>query len=162
MILLALSIPIGIFAGIRYFLTGREFIDLIIGFIQGFFISLGLLFVIAWMLPMQSEKSHTTYNLESLIDGNGIQADFFLGCGTIEGELHYAFYYEHEKGYKLEKVKAEDAYVRYSDKNQMTIIKDSLTDSWINLFALDLEYEKEYIFEVPENSIKNQYKLDTQ
>lgn len=129
---------------------------LIIGACFGVFIALAL--------PAKTELVKTeSYKIEAMQDNTSIKGSFVLGCGTIEGESVYTYYYEDKGFYKLGKVKCEKALICYSDsclKVEHFETKDK-KDAFINYFAINAT-EHKYIFYIPKGSIKQNFTLDLQ
>lgn len=117
--------------------------------------------IIAFSLPMKTNIYTYTVNIESLQDSNGVVGSFFLGSGTIGNEMCYIFYQENNGYYQLTKINSRYASIKYSsEKPKITVYEQKPTDDLINIFALDILSEKEYIIEVPKGTILNNYKLD--
>lgn len=118
--------------------------------------------IIAFSLPMQTYNQISEVKLETLNDNSGSQGNFFLGCGSIDSEMKYVFYYNEKGFYKMGAVNYEDVKIKYSTGfPKLVITKIAATESVINLFALDLNFgDKKYVFHVPKGTINNSYNLD--
>lgn len=87
----------------------------------------------------------------SLQDTNGVSGNFYLGCGSIDGELYYAYYYETEYGIKYGSISGENSrlpvYIKYLENPSETpyILQYGKTETiiynkpsiplWISAFA---------------------------
>ena len=118
----------------------------------------------AFALPAKTEIVKTTYNLEALQDNNSVKGSFFLGSGQIEGRMKYVFYYENEGYYKLKQADYSEVNVKYSDEKPKAerFNRKNVKDAFINNFAIDCNYDQEYIIYVPKGTIKQNYSLDAQ
>lgn len=137
------------------------FIDWVMNALIGLFFAGMVGFIIAFVLPMSTKMTRTTYGIESLQDGSSMEGHFFLGCGSIEGEMKYIFYYKDEVGYKMAQIDVDDAVIKYSDRRKVVEIKEELTENWINLFGLDILEDNKYEIYVPNGTIRNDFNLDS-
>lgn len=133
-----------------------SFIGIFIGGIIGF--------LVAWMLPMDTYNKHSSFRIEALQDNNSVNGNFFLGCGQIEGEMKYVFYYEQAEGlYRMMQLDYDLVQIKYSDEPKINVTENYPSDAFINHFAIDMDaFHKTYIIEVPKGTIKNNYNLDAQ
>ena len=121
--------------------------------------------LVTLFMPYDYHTEKITYNLESLEDGNSIEGQFFIGCGKINEELKYSFYYEDGGYYQLKQLDTYNTKIKYiKDKPKYIIYRKVLTDNLYNSFvtgpACD-ENKEHYVICVPKGTIKNNYYLDT-
>ena len=117
------------------------------------------------MLPMKTVTKIDTYNIVSLQDNNSTNGSFFLGTGTIKGEMKYIFYYEENETYKMKQTDYKNTVIKYSDHAKVERYRQEAVKSFINWFALDdihSESNMQFIIYVPKGTIKNSYMLDAQ
>lgn len=128
------------------------------GFFAGFM--LGIFVPIA--LPTESIPVTKTYNIECLQDNSNVSGSFFIGCGSVNNEMKYSYYYDcGDSTYVLEQIDVDDVKIKYTnEKPHIDKIKYKQTDNWINLFSFELR-NPTYIIYVPKGSIMNNYNLDT-
>ena len=119
-------------------------------------------FIIMFSLPDDRVQKTLTYKIESLQDNNSVNGNFFLGCGSIEGEMKYVFYYEVNGGFRMKQVSYTDALIKYSTDVKVVVHTEERTDSFINLFAVDFPKDDTYEIFVPKGTIKNNYNLNSQ
>lgn len=123
----------------------------------------GIGILLALALPAETEPRITTYQIEALQDNSSISGQFFLGSGSVNGNMAYTFYYEVNGMYRIEQVNCDRAFIKYTTgEPKVEVHSVKLTDSLINLFAFDCIPQKEYIFYVPKGTIKQGYRLDAQ
>jgi len=137
------------------------FLHLAVSIFLGFFIG----GAIALALPVKTETGKETYNLECIQDNNNVNGGFFLGCGTINGEMKYTFYYKKDDYFKLLQLSYNKVKVKYSEETPKVEYYYTIEskDAFINNFALDWYIGgKEYIIYIPKGSIKQDYNLDAQ
>ena len=133
----------------------------LIGLIAGMLLSLVLGATFAGFGAETRVLSQETKALYALADGNEISGSFFLGSGSIDDNMKYVYIVETEgKGYKMETVNINSAYVQYSDEEPTVTITSYVFDSEILNFLGVCPAPTEYIFRVPEGSITNSYVID--
>ncbi len=141
--------------GFDYFING------IFGFLVGG--SIGLL--LAFLLPSKTETITYESKIVCLQDGGSSSGSFFLGCGSIKGEMQYVYYSDNgDSTYSLNQIGYRMAKIRYTTGTpRLLTSKKELTEDWYNKFSIPLHYFREYrVFEVPRGSIQNNYNLDAQ
>jgi hypothetical protein len=121
-------------------------------------------FVVAYILPMDTETKIDTYKIICLQDNNDQSGKLFLGTGSIEGKMKYVFYYQEDSIYKLKQIDCENASIILSDSARVERYRKEKTKAFINYFALDdlCEHSMMFVIYVPKGSIKNNYNLDAQ
>lgn len=120
---------------------------------------------IAFILPMKTVTKIDTYNIVSLQDNNSTNGSYFLGTGTIKGEMKYVFYYEENGTYKMKQTDYNNTSIKYSDSVKVEIYRKEEVKAFINWFAIDdicSESNMQFIIYVPKGTIKNNYSLDAQ
>lgn len=169
MVTILITILLGIIIGIinatlqPSFLRDLGFyiINSFIGAIFGLIIGIA----IAFILPMDTYEKHYSINIVTLQDNNSTKGDFLLGCGNINGQMKYTFYYEENGLYAMKQLDHDLVKIKYSDgQPKVNVIeKKHPTNKWINAFALDLFlFDKTYVIEVPKGTIHTDYSLDAQ
>jgi hypothetical protein len=129
----------------------------ILGLIAGF---IGTAFTTA-IAETEADKTWVTKEetaIYSLKDNLGSEGNFLLGTGNVEGELYYYYVAESEMGYKVEKVKAGEAYIKYTDENPHIEEQTSVYENWFirNSTCPSIRY----IIHCPVNTIQKQYIVD--
>ncbi len=134
-----------------------------IGIITFFLVLITVL--VTLMIPYQYHEEKTSYNLESLEDNQSISGHFFLGCGMINGEMKYSFYYEDKGYYKLEQLSPYNTKIKYvTGRPKLIVYSKAITDNLHNKFLWGCGVhvgESCYVICVPKGTIKNNYYLDT-
>ena len=122
--------------------------------------------IISFAIPTEVLKEETPEirQLVSLQDGSSVSGSFFLGCGSVEGTMKYTYYYEVEKDlFKMGRIDYSKALIKYDSTAYLETFRYVQTDYWLNWFSIDIKQIKpQYIFHVPEGTIKNNYNLDAQ
>lgn len=133
----------------------------LIGLIAGMILSLILGATFAGFGAETRVLSQETKALYALADGSEISGSFFLGSGSIDDNMRYVYIVETEgKGYKMETVNINSAYIQYSDEEPTVTITSYMFDSRVLNFFGIYPASTEYIFRVPEGSITNSYVID--
>lgn len=120
---------------------------------------IGFIFALA-IIPSDTKQVITTNNLIALKDTSTLQGSFFLGTGSIDGEMKYTFYYETDNGFKLRQLSNYRVTIKYDGHPRIETITKVKTDAFINHFSLFCGKIPEYIIYVPENTISNNFNLD--
>lgn len=120
---------------------------------------LGFCSCIAEYTPQKCTKTSTEHII-ALNDSSGVNGRTgFLGSGYVEDELYYYYMADTEEGFRANKIKAENTYVRYSDepmveKYTATNFKNKL------LWLIALPTKSYHIVYIPEGSIIENYRID--
>jgi len=133
-------------------------LGLLIGF-MGVIVGVG----IAIFIPSKTEIKETVYKIEALQDNNTVSGSFFLGCGQINGDMKYVFYYQDSDSlFKLKQLPYEIVSIKYSNETKVTRYEEVLQkDALINKFSLGCGCGyPTYVIEVPKGTIINNYTLD--
>lgn len=142
-------------------------------FVGGFFFWLSMTFLVfllsvamigfcssvAVIFPQTCEKSNTEHII-ALNDSTGVNGrSGFLGSGYVEDELYYYYMTDTKEGFQAKKIKAEDTYVRYSDK---PIVETYTATNFKNklLWFIALPIKSFHIVYIPEGSIIENYRID--
>lgn len=106
------------------------------------------------------------YNVESdtkiiaLKDNQNVSGSFYLMGGYINEDLYYYYAVETEFGYKVEKIKAEDVYIKYTDgETHIERYVGKFTNENVNLWAFPMCSDR-YIIYCPEGTITHEFNID--
>jgi hypothetical protein len=125
--------------------------------IGGFF---GFITAIA-IIPSETETiTDDILYLEALQDNNSIEGNFFLGCGRVNGEMKYIFYYKTDGGYKMGELN-KNVLIKYTNERpRIEIYKKIKTDAYTwSIYLEGCDCENTVIY-VPKGTIKQYYNLD--
>lgn len=96
----------------------------------------------------------------ALKDNQGVGGNFYIMGGYVDGGLYYYYTTETELGYKTEKVKAENSYIKYTDG-------ETHIERYIGEFANDKVKllgspvcEDRYVIYCPHGTITNEFAVD--
>lgn len=136
------------------------FLFLFISILSGMFgvlIGIG----VASVLPSDTYLKPHSVDLVCIQDNSSIKGQFFLGCGQIEGDMKYAFYYNQgDDSYKLDTISCSKAEIKYvATKPRITYNTKEFTNKWYNKFSVFTQ-NIYYTIEIPEGSIKKDFTLD--
>ena len=125
-----------------------------------------LIFVLLLPSLIVSEFSEVNYKMISdekiiaLKDNQNTNGSFYIIGGYVDEDLYYYYATETEFGYGMEKVKASDSYIKYTDGE--THIERYVGDfknkkSYIWGFPM---YNDRYIIYCPEGTVTNEFNVD--
>lgn len=163
--LILLVTIVGIVASIIVSIANGEFCDFISGImltIVGIAIMVVTVGVISDCMPESAMNIDLTsiQPIIALKDGKGMTGRFFLYSGYVKENLYYYYACETEKGYKVEKVSAENSYIVYTEetprieKYEAQSFKEP--SSWI--YAIPL-YKYNVLY-VPDGTITTEYNIN--
>lgn len=116
--------------------------------------------IIGCFMPTVDIKE--TKELYALQDGNEISGSFFLGCGRIDEEMHYAYIVKEDRGKQIQtlKIDTNDIYLNdNADTPTLDIYSKDFKYEWMYWFAMPtIGYE--YVFNIPSGSIDYEYNID--
>ena len=121
-------------------------------------ISIG--FIIGLFMPTIDVKE--TKELYALQDSNEISGSFFLGCGRIDEEMHYAYIVKEDKGKQIQtlEIDANKIYLNDNvDTPTLDIYSKDFKYGWMYWFAVP-RGNCEYVFNIPPDSIDYKYNID--
>lgn len=106
------------------------------------------------------------YNIASdtkiiaLKDNQNVNGSFYIMGGYVNENLYYYYATETDFGYKTEKVKAENAYIKYTDgETHIEKYVGEFTSSIANLFGFPMCDER-YIIYCPDGTVTNEFVVD--
>lgn len=103
------------------------------------------------------DKINFDTEIIALSDKSSVGGSFFLGCGSISDNMYYYYISNDTNGYRTHKIKAENAYVKYTDETPHIVSHSTdIQNEWG--FYID-DY---YVIWIPEGSILQQYSVDIQ
>ena len=132
-----------------------------------FFVSVAAAILSMFATLFVDERTETrTYELTTLQDGTSAGGSFFLGSGTLDNKMQYAYYLREDNGsYRLETTTADDARVRFDagvprTEEEWHCVPDG--GLWTSPLLRGLCSFHSATFYIPEGSIKTTYTLDAQ
>jgi len=168
MIIIAVVIIIGIIIGLLYESYQTSILQKIGYGILGAFIGLllggVLMMMVSLMVPDGSteEYVHHTTKLVAFADNMNTTGSFFLGCGTVEEEMRFHFYYKGKLGAEYGWINTNNTYIieESTGKPRIETYYKRLNEgsSWIWWTTINKKTKR--IIYVPEGSIKQNYNLD--
>lgn len=102
----------------------------------------------------------TDTQIIALKDNQNISGGFYIMGGYIDEDLYYYYAKETVYGYKTEKVKAENSYIKYTnDKPHIETYEPKFKNGVAYAFAACM-CDNRYVIYCPENTIANEYVVD--
>lgn len=96
----------------------------------------------------------------ALKDNQNTNGNFYIMGGYVNEDLYYYYATETEFGYKTEKIKANHAYVKYTDgETHIEEYKGDFKNDIAYLFGYPV-YDRRYIIYCPDDTVTNEFKID--
>jgi hypothetical protein len=96
----------------------------------------------------------------ALKDNQNVSGSFYIMGGYVDEDLYYYYATETEFGYKTEKVKADNAYIKYTDG-------ETHIEKYVGEFANDSANfwgfpmcDNRYIIYCPDGTVTNEFIVD--
>lgn len=96
----------------------------------------------------------------ALKDNQNINGNCYIMGGYVGEDLYYYYTTETEFGYKTEKIKAENAYIKYTDEEpHIEKYKGEFANDAVNFWAAPMCTERCIIY-CPEGTVTNEFNID--
>jgi hypothetical protein len=96
----------------------------------------------------------------ALKDNQNVSGNFYIMGGYVDEDLYYYYATETQFGYKTEKVKADNTYIKYTDgETHIEKYEPKFVNDYVYLFGLPMNLSR-YIVYCPENTIANDFRID--
>jgi hypothetical protein len=114
-----------------------------------------------------TENAEINYDIVSdtkivaLKDNQNVSGNYYLFSGYVDEDLYYYYATETEFGYKTEKLKASNVYIKYT-KDELHIEKHepTFTNDVVTFFACNPNKSDRYIIYCPEGTITSEFNID--
>lgn len=137
--------------------------------LSAFFLSLVVGLLVGGIVAKSSPNEYKIMSTESLLviqDNKEIEGSFFLGCGTINGNMKYVYIVEEEFGQTMKSINVNDVYLKETQDNEPKIVhyKQQVINRKLNFWFLTDEWlnDTKTVIEVPNGTIKYDYNIDLQ
>lgn len=96
----------------------------------------------------------------ALKDNQNINGNFYIFGGYVDEDLYYYYATETEFGYKTKKLKADDAYIKYTDgEPHIERLDGKFVNDNVYLLGSCMSGDR-YIIYCPEGTVTNEFKVD--
>lgn len=96
----------------------------------------------------------------ALKDNQNISGSFYIMGGYVNEDLYYYYATETEFGYKTEKVKAENTYIKYADgETHIERYVGEFTNDSLYLWGFPMCDDRHIIY-VPDGTVTNEFVVD--
>lgn len=96
----------------------------------------------------------------ALKDNQNTEGHFYLTGGYVNENLYYYYAIETEFGYKTEKIKADNAYIKYTNEQpHIERYEGGFADDWRYLFGFPVCVDR-YIIYCPEGTVDETFLID--
>lgn len=96
----------------------------------------------------------------ALKDNQNVNGSFYITSGYVNEDLYYYYATETEFGYKTEKIKTDNAYIKYTDG-------EAHIEKYVGGFANNSAYlwglpmcDSRYIIYCPDGTVTNEFNID--
>lgn len=96
----------------------------------------------------------------ALKDNKITDGNFFLGCGSIDRDLHYYYAEDSSKGYKVKSVDIDKCYILFDDDHPRIERYDVTSFNKKRHYIYAIPYGYYYKLYVPHGSITTEFKVD--
>lgn len=122
--------------------------------------------LLALSSKIASSCAEAEYKLESdtkivaLKDNQNISGNFYIMGGYVDEDLYYYYAVETQFGYKTEKVKASNAYIKYTDDEpHIEKYTGDFAKSGMYFWGIPM-YDDRYVIYCPEGAVTNEFEVD--
>lgn len=136
-----------------------SFVTIMLSFCITGFVLLGASGITSCVAEIEYDVDSDT-KIIALKDNQNVNGSFYILGGYVDEDLYYYYATETEFGYKTEKMKADNAYIKYTD-NEPHI------ERYVGDFANEGAYfwgfpmcDDRYIIYVPEGTVTNEFNVD--
>lgn len=96
----------------------------------------------------------------ALKDNQNVSGRFYIMGGYVDEDLYYYYAVETEFGYKTEKIKASNVYIKYTDgETHIERYGGEFANSGVNFWAMPM-CDDRYIIYVPDGTVTNEFVVD--
>ena len=113
-----------------------------------------------------SSVAEVDYNMVSdtkiiaLKDNQNIDGRFYIMGGYVDEDLYYYYATETDFGYKTEKVKSENAYIKYTNGDtHIEKYEPEFVNEFAYLFGFPMQLSRHIIY-CPEGTVTNEFRVD--
>lgn len=137
------------------------------GSILVFFVSL-LISLMVWFVAsaITSCCAEIEYNMVSdtkiiaLKDNQNVSGNFYIMGGYVDEDLYYYYATETEFGYKTEKIKADNAYIKYTNgETHIERYQAEFVNAISYFFGVPI-CDDRYIVYCPDGTVTNEFNVD--
>lgn len=136
-----------------------SFLALLLSFIISILVLVGVSAIASCCADIDYDIVSDT-KIIALKDNQNVSGRFYIMGGYVDEDLYYYYAVETEFGYKTEKIKADNAYIKYTDgETHIERYKGEFANSNMNLWGFPM-CEDRYIIYVPNGTVTNEFKVD--
>ena len=96
----------------------------------------------------------------ALKDNQNVGGSFYIMGGYVNEDLYYYYATETEFGCKVEKIKSENSYIKYTDGNtHIEKYKPKFVNEFAYLFGLPVQPSRHIIY-CPKGTVTNEFRVD--
>lgn len=161
---LVVAIAIIIFAWRNEWYDWGEKISCSIGVLIAFFaISLIVCLIASKITSCCAEVKYNIVSdtkIVALKDNQNVDGNFYILGGYVDEDLYYYYATETEFGYKTEKIKADNAYIKYTDgESHIEKYEGDFVNECTYFWGFPM-YDYRYIIYCPKGTVTNEFNVD--
>jgi hypothetical protein len=141
---------------------GERICVALFGLLIGVFFGTAVMFMLGQAVPSGVVETGERYEIGALQDAFAYSGRFFLGSGTVNGEIYFFYYQREGAGYVARQAEGWRTviYTDESERPYVATLRAAVVDPvWAN-FAMSWGSQRSYAFHVPPGSIVSSYTLD--
>lgn len=157
----------GIVGGIATLFVTKELINKILltipGIILGVIAGLITYALIGGLIGIMVPRKEVIAEEQKIYALNDSSSITYIYRGYMNEKLVYRYVIETDKGKHVEKVAADNCYIKEGDYSPKIVKHNSVfANAWFYMIAYDLKEDSSYYYEfyVPKNTVTEQYKID--
>lgn len=135
----------------------------IITLLASFLISVLVLFFASMFISCGAEIEYNKVSDTKIIalkDNQNVNGSFYIMAGYVNKDLYYYYTTETEFGYKTEKIRADNAYIKYTDgETHIERYEGEFANEGTNLWAFPMCSDR-YIIYCPDGTVTNEFDVD--
>lgn len=136
-----------------------SFLTLLLSFVISILVLVGVSAIVSCCADINYNIISDT-KIIALKDNQNVSGNFYIMGGYVNEDLYYYYAVETEFGYKTEKIKAENAYIKYTDgETHIERYDGEFANSGVNFLAMPM-CDDRYIIYVPDGTVTNEFVVD--
>lgn len=168
MIWIVIGLAVLVIMSIRTFLDdlldfGAKLGFFVMGVVAVCIATVGVAAIASLMTTSFAEAEYTLASdtkISALKDNQNISGNFYIMGGYVDEDLYYYYATETEFGYKAEKIKASNAYIKYTDGDpHIETYRGEFANDGAYFWGIPV-YGYRYVIYCPEGTVTNEFNVD--
>lgn len=142
---------------------GEKFLTSFLALLLSLLITIIVLFFASGIVSCFAEIDYNMVSDTKIIalkDNQNVSENFYIMGGYVDEDLYYYYAIETEFGYKTEKVKADNAYIKYTNgETHIEKYVGEFANDSANLWGFPM-CDNRYIIYCPDGAVTNEFIVD--